>query len=810
MRKYILLSGLLFWGVILYGQIPFVCDGDLFLSLEIVGSTGLYQVEVEPATGTVFLSGLSPSNNSGNIIDAMGYRIVDNLIYGVNPGTGQIFSIGSDGVAYQVGSFQNTPQYSYYAGDVTPDGSELIVLGAGGNPNISQELATISFLNFSVSKQTMTLASGAASDVNCADIAFDPFTGILYGYDSRDRRLITIDPTTGIINDTFPASQGANVLGAMYFDVFGQLRGYGTPSGGSTQNIFFEIDKGTGILTPFNAGPPSSTSNTNDGASCPYTIEIQHWVNPSSSKSCDTILYYVKVANYSGGSQSGLDIVTDLPNGLTIDQIVYNPYGGVIVSGPGTDRLEVQNATVDIGQGQDSLVFTVVTEPLTLGVFASQAKLLGLPPAFGDSAFSDDPFTPPFLDSTRLRIAADTIILPTQTLEFCQGDTLTLTTSDPDALLFEWSDGSTGSSLTVTQPGTYWVNAIECDITVDTFKIIELPLPVVDAGADQSICFGETANLLVSGTLSYTWSQLGSPTIISTSPNPILAPGDTTTYVVIGTDVNGCQNTDTIQIGVKPLSIMDAGNDTTICLYESVVLGNSSNPPGNYVWTPDTNLVSMGSSPLFTPSSAGNFPITLSLTDTFGCTQTDVVNVTVNDFQLTINTTDIDCFGDDNGVARLVGSGISPYIYTLKAGGNDIQSGTQTNFPISIDSLAPGSYSVVVMDGNGCIDSLNFNIIQPSAPPRSPNTKCAKYRLFWKRQWSIDRSRSWWDTSLYIFHHWRFFLSGKPCLQWARSYSVHLSGTGWQWMHCNNHRYDYFTYRLVWLPRGQRCEMLWP
>ncbi|MEO0585204.1 MAG: gliding motility-associated C-terminal domain-containing protein, partial [Bacteroidota bacterium] len=54
--------------------------------------------------------------------------------------------------------------------------------------------------------------------------------------------------------------------------------------------------------------------------------------------------------------------------------------------------------------------------------------------------------------------------------------------------------------------------------------------------------------------------------------------------------------------------------------------------------------------------------------------------------------------------------------YIWKAGGNDIQSGTQTNFPLSIDSLAPGNYSVVVIDGNGCIDSLDFNIIQPNTP----------------------------------------------------------------------------------------------
>ncbi|MBK8472999.1 MAG: hypothetical protein IPL33_13015 [Sphingobacteriales bacterium] len=58
-----------------------------------------------------------------------------------------------------------------------------------------------------------------------------------------------------------------------------------------------------------------------------------------------------------------------------------------------------------------------------------------------------------------------------------------------------------------------------------------MPCPLADAGADISICSGETASLSASGGTSYAWDNgagVGSPVSVS--------PLSTTTYTVTVTD----------------------------------------------------------------------------------------------------------------------------------------------------------------------------------------------------------------------------------------------------------------------------------
>ena len=66
-------------------------------------------------------------------------------------------------------------------------------------------------------------------------------------------------------------------------------------------------------------------------------------------------------------------------------------------------------------------------------------------------------------------------------------------------------------------------------------------LPNVNAGSDTAICFGTTGTLSGSGAISYSWNNgLGAGQSHSVSPSVI------TTYIVTGTDANGCSNTDQV------------------------------------------------------------------------------------------------------------------------------------------------------------------------------------------------------------------------------------------------------------------------
>jgi gliding motility-associated-like protein len=71
---------------------------------------------------------------------------------------------------------------------------------------------------------------------------------------------------------------------------------------------------------------------------------------------------------------------------------------------------------------------------------------------------------------------------------------------------------------------------------------------------------------------------------------------------------------------------------------------------------------------------------------------------------LTINPTDVSCFGENDGMATaVVTGGVGNYTYTWSDGQT---SGTA-------EGLAPGDYSVTVQDGNGCEIEGETSIIEP-------------------------------------------------------------------------------------------------
>jgi gliding motility-associated-like protein len=717
MNRIVLLLSFALGSLALPAQTPFVCDGDFFLSLGTSGSnTGFYRVQTDTATGQLVFNGFSPGNNSGARVNAMGYRVTDNLIYGVHPDGNTLYQIGADGIAVSLGDPGINNNYNYVAGDVTPDGNFLVVLGHANN--ISSIMVKIDLTSGTYNATQSSLFTTGSGNVFTADMTIDPFTGTIYGFDATSDRLITIDMATGTLdNTTYPQVASATLLGAMYFDAFGDLHGYGRPAGGgNSQNTFYDLDINTGAVTAVATGP---SANSNDGCSCPFTIEMDHWASPSLAKPCDTVDYYIVVANNSGGDKPGLDLIMELPAGLIIDQILTNPFPGNMVSGVGSSLLRIENATIPVGI--DTLIMSVVIEPLPIStpVMRSQARLVGVPPALGDSVFSDDPFTPPSPDSTSFYLSADTLVLPTQFGEYCQGDSLQLDASSIPANEWIWSNGTIGPTTVVDQPGTYYVFAVECSVLVDSFVVTELPLPPVTAHSDTAVCLGEQVLFQANGAVSYEWYKVGGGNLQGTGPALTPTPGVSTDYLVIGTDAKGCQASDTVRATVRPLPMVDAGADLALCYYEQIQVGSSNNDPSHsFAWSnglllADSNLMQ----PQFVHAVPGQYQLTLVATDTFGCQQSDQMWVTVHDLQLNVSTQDVDCFGNDNGAATVsvVGQPQFTYFWTDDLG-LPLANGLQNNPNISIQNLEPGQYQNLVIDGNGCVDSIGFSITQPAAP----------------------------------------------------------------------------------------------
>jgi len=239
-------------------------------------------------------------------------------------------------------------------------------------------------------------------------------------------------------------------------------------------------------------------------------------------------------------------------------------------------------------------------------------------------------------------VSADTVIVHVNPLPnvnagpdrtICKNSSVNITVTG--AYTYSWSPTTGLSCSSCANPTaspvvttTYVVTGTDTNgcVNRDTIVIHVNQLPNVSAGPDKIICFGNTASLSVTGATTYVWSPTTGLSCSNCS-NPVASPGNTTTYVVTGTDTNNCVNTDTIVVKVNTLPTVSAGNDKTICVGSSTAL--SASGAHTYVWSPVTGLsCSTCSNPVATPTNTTTYTVTG--TDTNSCVNMDTVIVHVN------------------------------------------------------------------------------------------------------------------------------------------------------------------------------------
>ncbi len=88
----------------------------------------------------------------------------------------------------------------------------------------------------------------------------------------------------------------------------------------------------------------------------------------------------------------------------------------------------------------------------------------------------------------------------------CSGNSLLLSAPSGTVL---WDDGSSATSRTLTQGGTYWVQVSTNGCSAaDTITVAEVAPPTVDLGPDTSLCAGEVLWVDVTvGGGSYVWND---------------------------------------------------------------------------------------------------------------------------------------------------------------------------------------------------------------------------------------------------------------------------------------------------------------
>lgn len=525
-------------------QLPFTCKGQYYLSLTRGGSSssGLYEVKISDNGNNIYLDTIS--QGIGLVLNAMGYRITDNFIYGMDPNSARLRRIGSDGVAEDLGLPKGIPPDPlYYAGDVTPDGRYLLLISLGG--------ATVQIIKVDLEHPEYLCSFVPMQDrtVGIVDIAFDPFTGILYGHDLRNKRLVIINPENGAVNNSFPVQQQVDQLGALFFDSFGNLYGYGS-FGTLTQDKFVSVNKKTGIISLLAQGPLSSGQ---DGCACPYTLELQKTVFPEIAYPCTEVVYSFIISNGSGILRTGIQLTDTMPEGLIAKSIIYNPFGGNVILKDNIISISDMNVKVGI----DTIKVVVEVGPDALGVYRNQAVLSGLPLALGSFTYSDNPATFVEKDSTDLLVKPLDLSFITEDYSTCPGDSVLVDVA-LHGIKYLWSDGDVASKKWLQSPGEYSLNVrslceekqINISVKNDllTLNIIEDAV-IVNLG--EEIAFNsEYTNR--NDNVYFEWKAEGNTNVFCTTcPETGALPLNDGFYTLSMSNEEGCIVSDVVYVRVK-------------------------------------------------------------------------------------------------------------------------------------------------------------------------------------------------------------------------------------------------------------------
>lgn len=193
-----------------------------------------------------------------------------------------------------------------------------------------------------------------------------------------------------------------------------------------------------------------------------------------------------------------------------------------------------------------------------------------------------------------------------------------------------WDNGTTGTSRTVTQSGTYWVFCKDaCHSVIDSFYIHAAPPDTTGiVTLDTLIC--ETFNNIglnaPSGYLAYIWND-GS---ISDTRNI----NDWGTYWVLCKD--SCHvRVDTFHINGADVAF-NLGNDTNICNYPELFLKVNVDD-ASYLWQDGATGQS------YNVTSTGPYSVTVSKN---GCTAADLINVNFINLKQELGNDTIVCYGN--------------------------------------------------------------------------------------------------------------------------------------------------------------------
>jgi gliding motility-associated-like protein len=274
---------------------------------------------------------------------------------------------------------------------------------------------------------------------------------------------------------------------------------------------------------------------------------------------------------------------------------------------------------------------------------------------------------------------------------------------------YSWSPtGGSGATASGLAANTYTVTVTDqngCQASANTtVNTNGGPLISVSSQNDVSCNGSNDGSATVngsggSGALTYTWTP---GNLIGATQNTLAAG----VYTIQVSDAGGCTNSTTLTINEPSAIVIAQGTivPATCGASDGSATVNVSGGAGgfSFVWSPNVSSTATA-----TNISSGNY--TVDVEDQNGCAAsltfvlTNVGGPTVS----ISSSTDVSCFGGNDGTATASATGGSTpysYIWTPSGGNNPLATG-----------LSAGIYTVTVTDNTSCVGSTTVTIGEPSA-----------------------------------------------------------------------------------------------
>ena len=672
---------------------PFVCDNRFYI---------MQNAETSPGSNVwdATLYYIGPGQTLVPIFIFTGYKLNGLAAYGgylycVDQNGSNLYRINSQGVLVDMGIIAGLPDpgtTAQWSGATALTNGRMILnlwnISASTTSLYTIDLASATLIGGGVN---CTYSTGGNMSGNMGDIAWDPLTNKVYGYNTVDNSnlgLFEINLTTGVCTRVAAAVPGA--WGSMVIDANGLAYGYGSAGASGSQDTLYVFNRTSGVLngsvTAVGTGPAVSNS---DGAACPGA--------PPSMKVGNLIWNDVNNNGLKDTGEAGIDGVSVQLFLGGQNPLTATPAATVTTAGGGLFAFN------NLSPGQ--YLLNIPTPPASFPL---------------SSVVTDTADNGQDNDDNGIQTAQGQPV---------RSPLIALTAgSEPS------NDGDTD---------------INTDLSID-FGFVACPAITVNpasmASATVGSAYTQTFNT-TGGTSPYVWAvssgTLPAGLALNTSTGVISGTptsGAAASFTLRATDALGCTGTRayTLTPACLPITItpstLSAGLVSTAYTQTLTASGGSA-PYGSWTVTSGTlpsGLTLNASSGVIsgtpTTSTGAAVNVTVRVTDSAGCQGSQVVTIKIcPTIAISPNSLANGTVGSLYSQTVAASGGVSPYSYTVSGGtlptglSLDPSSGVLAGTPTS---TATSAFIVTARDANGCAGTRSFSITP------APNTDFGDFSLF--------------------------------------------------------------------------------